>query len=279
MAKLIETPYEYFFETPLYEEIEMNCDNMDIRPIFGSGTRIFDGFCCECGKNTTFTLRSNHEYSFSSENFILKVVGSEGHIGKSTCVCARSTVEDYHKITALHIVVKVESPNVIIKKIGMYPSLADIANDESKKYRGVLSKENSNELHKAIGLAAHGVGIGSFVYLRRIFERLIYSRFEEFKGDEGWDETEFAKMRMSDKIKHLRGHLPDFLVEHSELYSILSSGIHELSEQKCLEFFAIGRGAIIEILEEDRLKKEKLDRKKDLARSIAAFKGNQTSEK
>ncbi|SDC42816.1 hypothetical protein SAMN04488239_102247 [Ruegeria marina] len=86
-------------------------------------------------------------------------------------------------------------------------------------------------------------------------------------------------MRMSDKIKHLRGHLPDFLVEHSELYSILSSGIHELSEQKCLEFFAIGRGAIIEILEEDRLKKEKLDRKKDLARSIAAFKGNQTSEK
>jgi hypothetical protein len=36
-------------------------------------------------------------------------------------------------------------------KIGQYPSLADVANDGSKVYRSVLK----DELHKAIGLAAH----------------------------------------------------------------------------------------------------------------------------
>jgi hypothetical protein len=52
---------------------------------------------------------------------------------------------------------------MVVQKIGQFPSLADIANDESKTYRSVLTKRDSSEFHKAIGLATHGVGIGSFV--------------------------------------------------------------------------------------------------------------------
>ena len=78
-----------------------------------------------------------------------------------------------------------------LQKIGQFPSLADIAIDESKTYRTVLTPEDSSQFHKAIGLAAHGVGIGSFVYLRRIFERLVISRFAEFKTVEGWADDDF----------------------------------------------------------------------------------------
>lgn len=54
-----------------------------------------------------------------------------------------------------------------IQKVGQFPSFADIAVDESKQYTKLLSSEDAAEFHKAIGLAAHGVGIGSFVYIRK----------------------------------------------------------------------------------------------------------------
>ncbi len=53
-----------------------------------------------------------------------------------------------------------------IEKVGQYPSLATIANDEVSQYRKDMNPIDAQEFHKAIGLAAHGVGVGSFVYLR-----------------------------------------------------------------------------------------------------------------
>ncbi len=66
---------------------------------------------------------------------------------------------------------------------------------------------------------AHAAG----PHLRRVFERLILSRFNEFKVQEGWNEDEFKAMRMERKIDRLKGHLPEFLVENRKVYSILSS--------------------------------------------------------
>ena len=52
--------------------------------------------------------------------------------------------------------------------------MADISEAELRPYSKVLSAEEYRELTRAVGFtASHGVGIGSFVYLRRIFERLI----------------------------------------------------------------------------------------------------------
>lgn len=75
--------------------------------------------------------------------------------------------------------------NGVIQKVGQFPSLADIADDEARNYCKILGQHDSREFSRAIRLAAHGVGIGSFVYLRRIFERLIVSRFSQFKEIEG----------------------------------------------------------------------------------------------
>ena len=42
----------------------------------------------------------------------------------------------------------------------------------------MISKEDRKELGTAIGLFASGVGAGSYVYLRRILERLVYQAKE-----------------------------------------------------------------------------------------------------
>ncbi|GAL83618.1 hypothetical protein KLA_07742 [Sporocytophaga myxococcoides] len=91
----------------------------------------------------------------------------------------------------------------ILMKVGQFPSVADFHIQELKKYQKVLNKEKLKEFSKGIGLAANGVGIGSFVYLRRIFEHLIWDSFDQHKNDINKDEKEFVTLRMEDKIESL----------------------------------------------------------------------------
>lgn len=76
---------------------------------------------------------------------------------------------------------------------------------------------------------------------------------------------------MAERIDFLNGHLPDFLVRNRRIYSILSLGIHELDEKTCLNFFEVLRTSTIVILEEDKKKKEGLERQKALEKAIADF--------
>ena len=63
------------------------------------------------------------------------------------------------------------------------------------------------ELRRATGLFAHGIGIGAFVYLRRIFENLVESAREAADpNDERKDE--FFAMTMTGRIKELTAQLP-----------------------------------------------------------------------
>lgn len=59
-----------------------------------------------------------------------------------------------------------------LMKVGQYPSIVEF-NKSIDKYKKVLCSNDFREFNRAIGLKAHGIGIGSFVYLRRIFENLI----------------------------------------------------------------------------------------------------------
>jgi hypothetical protein len=155
--------------------------------------------------------------------------------------------------------------------MGQYPSLADIANDESKTYTSVLDKEDARELHKAIGLAAHGVGIGSYVYLRRVFEHLIRRRFDEHKESNNWSEADFKRKRMDEKIEQLSPYLPPFLVKNKKIYGILSLGIHELDEEQCNNLFDPLFQSIVYILEEDKQARVKEKRLKAAEDAIAKY--------
>ena len=161
------------------------------------------------------------------------------------------------------------TPEKWMQKVGQYPSVADLHSAKIKRYRKVLSPEDYRELNRAVGLAAHGVGIGAFVYLRRIFERLIEEAHQMTRHDSAWDEDLFLRSRMPEKIEFLAVHLPGFLVENKSLYSVLSKGLHDLSEDECLQFFSVTQLGIELILEERITTKEKNEKIEQVTQDIA----------
>ncbi|HSV35744.1 MAG TPA: hypothetical protein VLI46_09315, partial [Ramlibacter sp.] len=124
-----------------------------------------------------------------------------------------------------------------IQKIGQHPSYGDLHILQVKKYTHVLTPEQLGELTRAIVLASHDVGVGAYVYLRRIFEALVEEARRLAEKDAGWDQEQYQRSRMAEKIAQLKAHLPTFLVEHAAMYSLLSKGVHELSEAECLKHF------------------------------------------
>lgn len=258
----------FLFNAPLYASFKINADLTELYRLYGSGdgtssrkiqTKL-DGYCLYCKKETTFELSPPHVPNGDPWSNL----ANRHAIESLSLICVRN---DSHRIRYYFGINK-----LVLQKIGQLPSLADIAIDENRtKYRSVLRGENWQELYKAVGLAAHGEGIGSFVYLRRVFERLINSRFDDHKEAEGWSKIDFQKLRMDERIGHLSKYLPAYLVENKKLYSIFSIGIHELDNETCLEFFEIGKDSITFILDDDLKQKEERERREKLSKAVASF--------
>lgn len=259
-APTLESLEQFLFEAAPYSTYSLS-ETFSAKELynFKGGTKRIDGHCPYCKRTSTFTIDFQH---IPSGDAVRNIASRFSH-DKMELECVRNKS---HRIYYYFRIVFQE-----VEKIGQYPSLADISNDEVTAYRGNMEKEDANEFHKAIGLAAHGVGVGSFVYLRRVFERLVYGRFEEFKDAEGWKNEDFYAVRMEDKINLLKDHLPEFLVENRKVYSILSKGIHELDEKECLSWFEVMKQSIIIILEDDKKKKEELDRRQVFKTAISGF--------
>lgn len=252
-----KSPEHFIFECPLYDLLAISEEQ--VRTILVEEVRI-DGYCPHCRQMRTF----NRIHGQKTYNWLeLYDHEDDENFGELRFVCTRY---EAHVLRFIYFLAR-----GTIQKIGQFPSFADIALDESKEYSKLLSKEDASEFHKAIGLAAHGVGIGSYVYIRRIFERLIQKRFDEFQSAEGWDAVEYQKMKMAERIEFMKSHLPEFLVKNKRIYSILSLGVHELDEQTCLGFFDVLKTSTIIILEEDKKKREELKRQEALQKAIASF--------
>jgi len=158
----------------------------------------------------------------------------------------------------LSLVVYVDREEGAIMKIGTYPSLRDFHKDDIKRYDKVLNEQQKVELVTAITIANNGVGIGSFVYLRRIFEGIVFEEAKRAIADGVVTEGALDKMRMDEKIVAIKKYLPAFLYDHhKELYGILSIGVHQLDEENCLTFFPVLYDCIILVLEDRLAQKEK----------------------
>ncbi len=261
--KRIPTPEEFFLHIPLYEVIEWSGEKVfDVLNVLHfQGT--IDSYCISCGKVSTFKgVQQSIPAERSRERYKkIKSIGSTVEpplIPTGTYevnfICARN---QSHK----HMFIFLATQNILIEdrkrkpvssiqKIGQYPSYGDLNIPKVKMCSPILSKEDMGELVRAIGLASHDVGVGSYVYLRRVFERLVETAHKEVAKDRDWDEEKYLKSRMKEKIQLLSNELPDFLVEHPEMYSLLSKGVHELSEQECLKHFDALKIAIELILDE-----------------------------
>ncbi|AIM37562.1 hypothetical protein KO02_13340 [Sphingobacterium sp. ML3W] len=153
-------------------------------------------------------------------------------------------------------------------KIAQYPSVADLTNRHLSKYKK-LDNDIFLELSKGQGLFSHSVGIGSFVYLRRIIENhIVKPELKKLISQEKITEEDLSKKDFKEKLNLLRGEISDFLVENKKIYSVLSKGIHELSEYECLIMYPIIEKCIEIILDEQIELKEKLKKKEQVAKQL-----------
>lgn len=286
-------PTELLLEVPLYQEV-----NFDEKQVWGvidfiywPGT--YDAHCISCKREATFKvipksrppahnrkLLSAQGLSSNPRSGYLKPAIEKGMY----VIEAQCTRQDGHKhIFVFHVDYKRQPwqpygfrcSEGSITKIGQYPSFADLNKSDIDKYKPVLENNLRNEIVRAIGLAAHGIGIGAFVYLRRVFEFLVEEAHQSAViADQNFDEISFIKARMDEKIKILRTYLPSTLCENSGLYSILSMGIHELSEDECNKHFVIVRSGIELILNEKLRKLEDEKNKKRIEKKLNQLHGN-----
>lgn len=277
MEDSIMTLEEFVFDLPLYHKVDAsNGYNDIIKDLSQSNDDIkVEGYNPLHKKDSTFHLErglgellecsmgpynlADHFYNTFSTS-ILKELKVKSIVFKCQRYDDEITILVYH-----------DYDNSILIKVGQYPSVADIHIGQIKQYDKVLEKPALREFTKAIGLAANGVGVGSFVYLRRIFEGLICDAYNEAKEKDEIDVEEFEKQRMDEKIKTLHSYLPAFIVEHSSIYGILSKGIHELSEEECLEYFDTMHASIEMILDQRVELRKKQKKEEEVKKKIDAI--------
>jgi hypothetical protein len=228
---------DFLIETSLYVDVSLaNLTPEEIYKVTATRQRV-DSYCPYCKKESTFNVSSNATSTVDYEKYAKTSRRIEMH-----ATCSR---EDYHYLRFF-----ITMGGHKLSKVGQDPSYADLALPELKKYAKELGNPLYREYSKAVGLFAHGVGIGSFVYLRRIFETLVAEAEREAIA-KGTTTTEALEgLRMHDRVRILSAHLPEMLVENSILYSVLSKGIHELTEEQCAAAFPAARAAIELVLDE-----------------------------
>jgi hypothetical protein len=125
--------------------------------------------------------------------------------------------------------------NNYVQKIGEYPSQIQRQYYEIKRYEPLLEKYYI-ELQTAIRLNDTNVGIGSFVYLRRVLEKVLANAaIKKYGHRKSWNIEKYRKSKRIDEIiDDLSDSLPEFLVSNRRIYKVLSKGIHELDEEECL---------------------------------------------
>ena len=152
---------KFCLEVPLYTDYQFDSSDLekldDIKCFRGH----LDCFCLQCKQPSVFKAeyerRNRRDYSYYANR--------ENDIVEQDLYCSRN---DAHQLTFIFRI-----NNGTITKIGQYPSIADLANYSIQKYNKLLGSARYKEFGRAVGLVSHGIGIGSFVYLRRIMEHLL----------------------------------------------------------------------------------------------------------
>lgn len=282
----------------LYDSMKISEDNIQDLILLLDGKVRISAYCKECKEKRVFSMKPYIHFEEDDKGCYSQKLSEEiwglqkSYILEDTpspdgCVKKQNTewkwknwqIEEVSRILVFQFVCSMNEKHHLdyivlttdnsMMKIGQYPSVADMTFPELDAYKHVISKEDRKELGTAIGLFASGVGAGSYVYLRRILERLIYQAKENV-GD-AIDDEKFEQARMAERIKMLDGYLPEVLINNTTIYGILSKGIHELSEEECLKYFPVVKECIYQILGMwESLRKKQAD-KAALSKALSAI--------
>ena len=101
-------------------------------------------------------------------------------------------------------------------------------------------------------------------------QKLLLDCFEQNKSKLHVTKEDFMKLRMEDKLNELRNFLPKIIFAngYNQVYSKVSNGIHNLSEDECNNLFIPLRMAIEEILIEKLELRERKIRQDNLGKKL-----------
>ena len=273
----------------LYDEIEITKGNIfELADLVGGHVKI-DVYCPKCGESRVFSCEMVPYYWYEDHNLEIKLKPLEAELvswqqiqsvkphivgtPEEPWTWTNNSLENDTRLMVFKFSCAMDNTHHLdyivlthgnkMIKFGQYPSIADLSFPELKDYRKVMTKEDERELKRAIGLFASGIGVGSFVYLRRIFERIIMTASQKAIEDGKIKENEFIRARVDERIKMLAEYLPQTLVNSPVFYGIISKGIHELSEEDCIEFFPVMQSFIMMILRQwEKIRRDKEEEKK-----------------
>jgi hypothetical protein len=162
--------------------------------------------------------------------------------------------------------------NYTLVKIGQFPPHAELVAGHLKAASKIADRLDMNELRRAAGLVSHDAAIGAFVYLRRVFERIIARAWKSAK-ESGESLPDPPPLRMEQKIEALKNHLPDIVGRNAKVYGILSLGLHELTEEQCARAYPLVEESVIAMLEDAHMHAEKRKREKRISDELARMSG------
>jgi len=236
------SPAFWYLEAPLYHTEDYNFSGSESGGSFMiKRTNLLnillpkitiDVYCPVCEKETVFTPADRDIDWEPGSTYIIRNGVEYAHFKCSRRHCKKN----------LYFIFNIRDG--IVTKIGQNPSIADLITPDLKKYSKVLTKNLISDWQRAIGLRAHGIGAGSYVYLRRIIENMVLEAFSLALKDGKIKEDTYEKSRWPERIKLLKDYLPEYLVENASVYKILSKGVHELTEAECNDYFDVVNTAI-----------------------------------
>jgi hypothetical protein len=297
-----EPPFDRFSkligEGSLYDPSTFtNSDLILISKIIGAAGLRIDLDCPECNRPSTFVLGpvmvDESENAHEPHAALVAALNKKAPrpistIGQlilaSRWLVFRCSRQQSHKLI---FILKIEQTKLLraavgfeeelsfysCTKIGQFPQHAELVAGRLRAISKIATRIDATELRRAVGLMSHDVAIGAFVYLRRVFERIIDGAWQR-AVESGEKLPASNNLRMADKIAALRAHLPEIVTRNAKAYGILSQGLHELSEEQCAKAYPVLEGSIIAMLEEIHAQAEKQKREKILSAQLDELAGN-----
>lgn len=254
---------EFIIKNSLYSKIEIAVDE---KIEFFNNTKIFSGldiYCPCCNANKTFIYESNH--SSNSMGTFKKSDTSTFYYPNIISVVYKCPSCDKK------IFVEFMFLDNYMMKIAQYPALCEVSREELKKFQKnkLIDKEYFKEIQKAEVCAGDGYFVAAFTYMRRVFENLIKNIFNDNQQNISVPYEEYMKKRTDEKIKLIKDYLPIDDDVYIPLFSLLSEGIHTLTEDECAENYKLLKSVLLELLVTFKAKKEQEERRKQIKDLLA----------
>lgn len=287
---------QFLVNKGLYDKYEISKSNIqDVIDVINGHVRI-NIYCKDCGESRIFSMKELlFPFEDSDGDQVMRSLGKElsshQHIqelgatphpgekdGEREWYWTNWQTQEYTRVMIFQFqcalngqhytdfIVRANGNSLV--KIGQFPSAADLSFPEFENYKRVLSKEDRKEFRRAIGLYASGIGVGAYVYLRRIFERLLVTAKNTALQD-GVELPDYETAHIDERTKMLKDYLPKALEGNTTFYSIVSKGIHELSEDDCTAYFPILQDFLLLIMRQWEQQRQEKETEKKLAASLS----------